>query len=93
MIEQQCPKQGIIIALIKKIDKALDILMVNQEDNRALQNYNHYSELLERVMFKCIGEGYNVHTPSIDDLTINQRNVFDNALKNVLRDKVVNWYH
>ena len=92
MVEQQCPKQGIIIALIKKIDKALDILMIEQEDERALRNYNHYSELLERVMFKCKAEGYNVHTSSIDDLSVNQRNVFDNAMNNVSTNMRVNKY-
>ncbi len=73
----------LIINTIKKIDEALTVLMVEGEDEHALIEYNHNSEVLEDLLMKVLVMGYNPHNDDVDRLTKDERNIFDNALKNV----------
>ena len=83
----------LIINTIKKIDKALTVLIVEGEDEHALYDYNYNSEKLEDLIMKVIVMGYNPHNDDVDRLNKDERNIFDNALKNVQKNLLIRFFN
>ena len=74
-----------VVRLIKVVDKAMTLMLKNSNDITALEVYNGKFEELEKLLMKLITMGINPHTPAIDLLNKDERNVFERAYKNAER--------